>query len=296
VTARDDARALDAWSRRATLRAVLGACTLASVAGGCSSGGSVSSVGRDTAPSPAGSPDTAAARPSAALSASSTATASDSAATPASASAPAEIDQAPAVHDAVALTFHGDGPPAMATALLAEAEQAGARLTVMAVGRWLGASPAMAKRILDGGHELGNHTDRHIDIDALAPAAAYAEIENCAARLEKLTGSRGRWFRPSQTQHANAKVLAAAARAGYPTVLSYDLDSLDYTDPGASAVVRNVLSAVRGGDVVSMHLGHQGTIQALPEILDGLRARGLRAVTASELFPAPLAASEVADH
>jgi peptidoglycan/xylan/chitin deacetylase (PgdA/CDA1 family) len=183
----------------------------------------------------------------------------------------------------------------MATVLLAEAERADARLTVMAVGRWLSANPQMAKRVLDGGHELGNHTDRHIDIDALAPDAAYAEIENCAVRLEKLTGSRGRWFRPSQTQHANAKVLAAAARAGYPTVLSYDLDSLDYTDPGASAVVHNVLSTVRGGDVVSMHLGHQGTVQALPEILDGLRAQGLRAVTASELFPAPLTASEVAD-
>ncbi len=44
-----------------------------------------------------------------------------------------------------------------------------------------------------------------------------------------------------------------------------------------------------------MHLGHQGTIQELPEILDGLRTRGLRAVTASELFPAPITASEVAD-
>ena len=209
--------------------------------------------------------------------------------------APTEIDQSLAVRDAVALTFHGDGPVAMATALLAAAENAGARLTVLAVGRWLGENPQMAKRILNGGHELGNHTDRHIDIDGLSPAGAFAEVENCAAKLEKLTGSRGRWFRPSQTQHANATVIAAAARAGYPTVLAYDLDSLDYTDPGADAVVRNVLSAVRGGDVVSMHLGHQGTIEALPRILDGLRTRGLRAVTASELFPAPLTSSEVAD-
>jgi peptidoglycan/xylan/chitin deacetylase (PgdA/CDA1 family) len=281
VTVRDE-RGDDVWSRRAALRAVFGACALASVAGGCSSGG-------------AGAPRSTAAEK---------ASASGSAAPPASpgatsaaaaAPAPAEIDQALTVRDAVALTFHGDGPPAMATALLAEAERAGARLTVLAVGRWLAAIPQMAKRILDGGHELGNHTEHHIDIDALSPDAAYAEVENCAARLQQLTGSRGRWFRPSQTQHANSTVLAAAVRAGYPTVLSYDLDSLDYTDPGASAVVRNVLSAVRGGDVVSMHLGHQGTIQALPEILDGLRTRGLRAVTASELFPAPITASEVAD-
>jgi peptidoglycan/xylan/chitin deacetylase (PgdA/CDA1 family) len=194
----------------------------------------------------------------------------------------------------VALTFHGDGPTALATALLTEAERAGARVTVMAVGRWLGEYPQLARRVLDGGHELGNHTEHHIAIDTLSADAAYAEIEDCAARLAKLTGSRGRWFRPSQAQHATATVRAAAARAGYPTVLSYDLDSLDYTDPGANAVVHNVLSAVRVGDVVSMHLGHRGTVEALPAILDGLHTRGLRAVTAGELFPQPISAPEEA--
>jgi peptidoglycan/xylan/chitin deacetylase (PgdA/CDA1 family) len=200
----------------------------------------------------------------------------------------------PTEGNGVALTFHGDGPVALATALLAEAERAGARVTVMAVGRWLRDYPHMARRVLDGGHELGNHTEHHIDIDALNPNAAYAEIESCAARLRKLTGSSGRWFRPSQAQHANATVRAAAVRAGYPTVLSYDLDSRDYTDPGANAVVHNVLSAVRAGDVVSMHLGHRGTVEALPAILDGLRTRGLRSITATELFPLPLSAPEVA--
>ncbi|HEV2348110.1 MAG TPA: polysaccharide deacetylase family protein [Actinocrinis sp.] len=202
--------------------------------------------------------------------------------------------QLASIANGVALTFHGDGPPALATALLSEAERAGARVTVLAVGRWLGQYPEMARRVLDGGHELGNHTEHHIDIDALSPDAAYAEIEGCAVRLKSLVGSRGRWFRPSQAQHATATVRAAAARAGYPTVLSYDLDSLDYTDPGVDAVTHNVLSAVRAGDVVSMHLGHSGTVEALPAILDGLRTRGLQAVTASALFPPPVSAPEVA--
>jgi peptidoglycan/xylan/chitin deacetylase (PgdA/CDA1 family) len=62
------------------------------------------------------------------------------------------------------------------------------------------------------------------------------------------------------------------------------VDSLDYTDPGASAVTRTVLSQARAGSVVSMHFGHSGTVAALPAILDGLRQRGLRAVTTSELL------------
>ena len=198
--------------------------------------------------------------------------------------APAEVSATTAA-DSVALTFHGQGRPDLADALLSVAERAGARLTVLAVGAWLDQYPEMAARVLRGGHELGNHTQRHIDISALTSAAAYAEIENCALRLQQLTGTRGRWFRPSQAKHATPTVRAAAARAGYPTVLSYDLDSLDYTDPGADAVTRNVLSAVRPGDVVSLHLGHEGTVAALPAILTGLHAKGLKAVTASELFP-----------
>lgn len=102
----------------------------------------------------------------------------------------------------MALTFHGNGDPGTARAVLAEAEKAGARLTVLAVGSWLDAHPAMARRILDGGHELGNHTQSHLDICAMPEARAYAEITGCAQRLRTLTGSIGTWFRPSRAQYA----------------------------------------------------------------------------------------------
>ena len=248
-------------------------------AGGCgnsSDGSSASGVGAGAARGP--SPTTSPASPSASATA---ATASPVALTQ------PEVSQAPAVTDAVALTFHGDGSPELADALLSEAEAAGARLTVLAVGQWLASYPQMAERVLKGGHELGNHTEHHWDIDAMSETQAYEEIELCAQRLERLTGSRGRWFRQSQGQHASANVRAAATRAGYGTLLSYDLDPLDYIDPGSTTIVHNVLNRIRGGDVVSMHLGHPETVTALPVILAGLKTRGLRAVTASELFSAP---------
>jgi peptidoglycan/xylan/chitin deacetylase (PgdA/CDA1 family) len=184
----------------------------------------------------------------------------------------------------VALTFHGQGEPAVVEPLLAEAERTGARLTVLAVGSWLDAYPRLARRVLDGGHELGNHTQHHLDICAMPADRARAEITDCAERLRKLTGGQGRWFRPSQARYATPLVVRLAQEAGYPHILSYDVDSLDYTDPGADAVRETVLGAVRGGSVVSLHLGHPGTVTALPALLDGLRHRGLRPVTASQLL------------
>jgi len=197
---------------------------------------------------------------------------------------PAEVVHGPRDRPNVALTFHGQGDPAMVTALLGELERGGARVTVLAVGSWLAAQPAMAKRILDGGHELGNHTQNHVGIAKLPAAKAYAEIEDCAAVLKRLTGSIGRWFRPSQIQYSTPQIRAQATKAGYPTCLAYDLDTLDYTDPGAGAVTHNTLTAVQNGSVVSMHCGHAQTVTAIPAILDGLRQRGLRAVTMTELM------------
>lgn len=74
-----------------------------------------------------------------------------------------------------------------------------------------------------------------------------------------------------------------AGAAGYTISLSYDIDSMDYTDPGAAAV-RATIKPARAGSIVSMHLGHQDTIDALPDVLDDLNARGLLAVTVGELL------------
>lgn len=195
-----------------------------------------------------------------------------------------EVGHGPRTLTTVALTFHGAGDPAIAKAVLGELEKAHARATVMAVGSWLEAQPKMARRVLDGGHELGNHTLNHRPMRRLGADTAYREIAGCASILHRLTGSQGRWFRPSGTQHTTAVIRRAAALAGYDHCLSYDVDSLDWTDPGPSVIERTVLGAAKGGSVVSMHLGHQGTVTALPHIIEGLARRGLRPVTVSELL------------
>ena len=197
-----------------------------------------------------------------------------------------QVVHGPRNRSQVALTFHGQGPLPMAEALLTEAERAQAHVTVLAVGTWLVQYPQIARRILGGGHDLGNHTMHHLDIAAMDAPAAYQEIAGCAQRLRTLTGSGGRWFRPSQTHYATPLIEREARRAGYQTCVSYDVDSLDYTDPGPDAVVSTVLGQARPGSILSLHFGHSGTVTALPAILRGLVGRGLRPVTLTSLLSA----------
>ncbi len=183
----------------------------------------------------------------------------------------------------VALTFHGAGDPELAGRVLAALADRGAAATVLAVGTWLQSYPDVARMTVDHGHELGNHTWSHPTLTTLDGAGVRAEIERCRDRLVALTGGPGAFFRPSAAQHATKQVRALAGAAGYPRVLSYDVDSRDFTDPGAAAIRRNS-AAARAGSVVSMHLGHPGTLTALPGLLDDLAARGLTPVTATRLF------------
>ena len=196
---------------------------------------------------------------------------------------PAEVLNGPRDRPNVALTFHGQGEPGLVRELLAVLAAQHTSVTVLAVGSWLVAQPALAKQVLDAGHELGNHTQNHAAIATMSADQAYGEIDACAQQLKKLTGSIGTWFRPSQTQYSTPLIRAQATRAGYRTCLSYDLDSLDYKDPGVNVIVNTTLGAVRNGSIVSMHFGHAGTVTALPRVLDGLRQRGLRPVTMTEL-------------
>lgn len=76
----------------------------------------------------------------------------------------------------------------------------------------------------------------------------------------------------------------SAEAVGYRTSLSYDVDPRDYADPGAAAVRNRTLAAIRPGSVVSLHLGHAGTVAALPAILAGLLNQGRRAVAVSGLL------------
>jgi peptidoglycan/xylan/chitin deacetylase (PgdA/CDA1 family) len=184
----------------------------------------------------------------------------------------------------VALTFHGNGDPALADRLLSLLEGHGVRGTVLAVGTWLQAEPRMARRIMRAGHDLGNHTWHHYVMPDLGPSAAYAEVQGCAKVLRRLTGSRRTWFRASGTQHTTETIRRAAARGGYDRCISYDVDGLDWQDPAADVVVKAVLDGARRGSIVSLHLGHPVTIDALPDVLHGLRRRGLHPVTLTELL------------
>jgi len=204
--------------------------------------------------------------------------------TPPPGSAARFIRSGPTSANVVALTFHGSGDIALATELLDAARAGGAALTIFAVGRWLDENPDVARRVLDAGHELANHTYTHPALGGLGASRVADEIVRCRDALARHAGGPGRWFRPSGIEVPTQLMLTEAGRAGYPTVVGYDVDPRDYQDPGAPQIAARVRAGFHPGAIVSLHTGHAGTVAALPTILDAVAAAGLHTVTVHQLL------------
>jgi len=186
----------------------------------------------------------------------------------------------------VALTFHGAGDPALVQKLLAIFKSSSTPVSVFAIGTWLRGYPAVAKQMLDAGYDIGNHTMNHYQMKTLNAKKVDSEIAGCAAELKKLIGNHGKWFRPSGTQYSNAIIRAAALKYGYNQCIAYDVDSHDYQDVGKKTVLADISKAIQNGSIVSLHFGHQDTIDAMPTLLENLHAKGLTPVTLTTLLGA----------
>ena len=184
----------------------------------------------------------------------------------------------------VALTFHGAGDPLMAQKLLKILKDTQTPVTVFAVGAWLKTDNTIAKQILDGGHDLGNHTMNHLQSKTLSATKLDSEINGCAKELVSLIGNHGKFFRPSGTQYSTPLIRRTALKYGYKKCISYDVDSHDYQDVGKIAVIKNVMDTVKNGSIISLHFGHQDTIDALPTLITQLKAKGLTPVTLSTML------------
>jgi peptidoglycan/xylan/chitin deacetylase (PgdA/CDA1 family) len=212
------------------------------------------------------------------------ASALDLSAIPAAEAVGADISHGPRNVAKVALTFHGAGAPDYADPLLKLFKSTNTSVSIFAVGTWLVSEPMIASRILSEGHDLGNHTMTHTQMKTISAKRVDAEISQCAAELKKLIGNHGAWFRPSGTQFSTPLIRTAAIKYGYGPCISYEVDSKDFQDPSKKSVISNVMSNVKNGSIISLHLGHKVTLDAMPTLLENLHTKGFTPVTLTELL------------
>jgi peptidoglycan/xylan/chitin deacetylase (PgdA/CDA1 family) len=181
----------------------------------------------------------------------------------------------------VALTFD-DGPrPEIARELLNVLGREDAKATFFVVGAQVEKHPALVRRMMNEGHEVGNHTHTHPRLNGLDAAGIKAEIARCDKAIFQATGARTNLFRPPGMRYDDI-VIDTAQSLNYVTV-HWNVGAQDFVGRDTSQVAQKVLKNTRPGSVILLH-GHPDTIRAIPEIVRTLRAKGYRFVTVSQML------------
>jgi peptidoglycan/xylan/chitin deacetylase (PgdA/CDA1 family) len=136
----------------------------------------------------------------------------------------------------------------------------------------------------------GNHTDTHRDLRDLSAAEIRDELRRTEIAIAATTDQSPRpWFRPPYGGY-DTPALATVGAAGYRYTVLWDIDTIDWRPiandppgPTADQIVAKVLGQARGGSIVLNHLGGYETFDALPRVVDGLRAAGFTLVRMDEL-------------
>ncbi|HHX28508.1 MAG: polysaccharide deacetylase family protein [Bacillota bacterium] len=190
----------------------------------------------------------------------------------------------------VALTFD-DGPDEVYTPQVLDIlREKGVRATFFLLGSRIDENPEVAKRILDEGHSIGNHTYSHPKLVAASPELPQ-ELEKCREAMARLGIGDNGFFRPPYGA-AEPSLVEQARDLGY-RVAMWSIDSLDWRGLSRAEVMRNIKGYVEPGSVILQHSAGgpgedlSGSVLAVGDIIDLLTGQGYRFVTLPEMFPSP---------
>jgi peptidoglycan/xylan/chitin deacetylase (PgdA/CDA1 family) len=202
----------------------------------------------------------------------------------------------------IALTFD-DGPRDGETQRLLDAlgEARDAKATFFLVGRRARSHGSIVRRIARDGHTIGNHTHTHpLHWSVATRKRVDAEVGDAQKAIADAAGVEPRWFRPP-VGHKNFHLAEALERHGLAQV-TWSIRSFDTLLRDPRQVVGRVVSRAAGGDIVLMHEGLAGrdrtplSVLIVPDLLDGLRRKGLAPVSLQALLSSlPSAAQGQAD-
>ncbi|AOD20596.1 polysaccharide deacetylase [Rhodococcus sp. p52] len=183
----------------------------------------------------------------------------------------------------VSLTLD-DGPSVLTPQVLQTLEDADVPATFYVTGSELEQRPELGRAIVEAGHELGNHTATHRRMMLVGSGTVAEEIERTDAAIRE-TGFDGEiTFRPPY-----GKKLVALPRyldQHDRTTVMWDVEP-DSDASDTETIVQTALDETRPGSIILLHVmypSRTASLEAIPGIVDGLRAEGYRFVTVSELL------------
>lgn len=185
----------------------------------------------------------------------------------------------------IALTFD-DGPhPRITPQILEILDEYGIKATFFVIGVNSKNYPNQLKQIVDGGHEIGNHTYSHKILKSMSKEEIEKEILDTETQVEKITNITPNLLRPPCGIYD--ETLIEIAQEKDLKVVLWTVDSHDWSHRTVANIVQNVTKNASNGDILLFHdyvSGEYNTPNALRKIIPLLIKQGYEFVTVSELL------------
>ncbi|MBV8901086.1 MAG: polysaccharide deacetylase family protein [Verrucomicrobia bacterium] len=183
----------------------------------------------------------------------------------------------------IAMTFD-DGPSAENTPRLLDLlKQRGIKATFFLIGQNAAEHPEIVKRILEEGHEIGNHSWTHPQLSKLSDERVTDEIVKTQNAIHEASGYTPTLLRPPYGAITQRQREWIESRFGLSVIL-WSVDPFDWKRPGVSVIEQRILSGAEPGAIVLSHDIHKQTVDAMPATLDALIKKGYKFVTVSQLI------------
>jgi probable sporulation protein (polysaccharide deacetylase family) len=148
-------------------------------------------------------------------------------------------------------------------------------------GNWVKTNPDLAKMIVSAGHEVGNHSYTHPNMQRLSASQTRDQLIRTNEVIEAATGKKSVWFAPPSGSYRDETV-KIAAELKMKTVM-WTVDTIDWQKPSPDQLINRVISKIDNGSMVLMH-PTESTAQALDRLITLIEEKGLKIGTVSDLM------------
>ncbi len=166
--------------------------------------------------------------------------------------------------------------------ILQTLEKCNVKATFFMVGDWVDKNPNAVKKINEKGHEIANHSDKHLHVNSLSYEQNVNEILNCSEKIKKLTGKDVKLYRCPYGEY-NDTVIKSATDNGYK-VIQWSIDSLDYEGLDGEQMWDRINKKLTNGSIILFHNGTENTANSLEQIIKNIQKKGYNIVKISDLI------------
>jgi len=186
----------------------------------------------------------------------------------------------------VALTFDDGSDGYYVQQILNTLAANNVKATFFLTGQGAENHPQAIKNIVAAGHDIGNHSYNHPDFSTISTTEMTNQVNRTETIISNLTGKSTKPFFRAPFGTYNTTILQTVGNAGYTYTFQWSIDTADWTGNSSTDIYNRVINNITPGAIVLMHAGYgaNGTVGALPGMINQLRAMGYSFVTLSQLM------------